>query len=108
MAQTRAGISAKQLERELGVHYKTAWRMFNKIRSELMSDNEDEGKLSGEVEVDETAWGGKPRRKMNPSEASQFRERKTTILGMVERKGRIRFIFRIRAALPTCAHPAAF
>lgn len=91
MTSTRCGISAKQLERELGVHYKTAWRMFNKIRSELMSDNEDEGKLSGEVEVDETAWGGKPRRKMNPSEASQFRERKTTILGMVERKGRIRF-----------------
>jgi transposase len=38
MSSTRCGISAKQLERELGVTYKTAWRMFHKIRSLLDQD----------------------------------------------------------------------
>ena len=54
MTSTRCGISAKQLERELGVHYKTAWRMFNQIRTELMND-EDEPQLRGKVEIDETS-----------------------------------------------------
>src|ERR1017187_944744 len=58
MSQTRCGISAKQLERELGVTYKTAWRMFNKIRSVLTEDGVN---LSGQVEMDETYVGGKPR-----------------------------------------------
>jgi transposase-like protein len=90
MTSTRCGISAKQLERELGVHYKTAWRMFNKIRNELMND-EGEQPLSGKVEVDETSWGGKPRRKFKTRrEVAAFVEAKTTVLGMVERGGRVR------------------
>jgi len=41
MASTRCGVSAKHLERELGVTYKTAWRMFNLIRNKLMADDGD-------------------------------------------------------------------
>ncbi len=89
IASTRCGISAKQLERELGVTYKTAWRMFNKIRNDLMTDEDDEP-LTGKVEVDETSWGGKPRRKMNYSDAARHREAKATVLGMIERQGRVR------------------
>lgn len=91
MTSTRCGISAKQLERELGVHYKTAWRMFNRIRNELMGEPELSLPLSGKVEVDETSWGGKPRRKLKTrKEIAAFREAKTTVLGMVERGGRVR------------------
>ena len=59
VTSTRCGISAKQLERQIGVSYKTAWRMLNKIRNQLMT--QDDEPLSGEVEVDETYFGGKPR-----------------------------------------------
>ena len=56
MAKTRCGVSAKQLEREIGVTYKTAWRMFKQIRSML-----DEGgsPFDGPVEVDEAYYGKK-------------------------------------------------
>jgi len=51
MASTRCGISAKQLQRETGVTYKTAWRMFKQIRSMLTDDVVLEG---SSVEADET------------------------------------------------------
>jgi transposase-like protein len=91
MTSTRCGISAKQLERELGVHYKTAWRMFNKIRNELMKD--DSGKLSGNVEIDETGMKGRRRgggRGLSRKEAALERERRVSVLGMVERGGRVK------------------
>ena len=92
MASTRSGISAKQLERELGVTYKTAWRMFHKIR-ELLAD--DEGPLQGEVEVDETWHGGKVNFKgrqghTGPVPGSHSLANKTPIVGAVERGGRVK------------------
>ncbi|MGZ6907737.1 MAG: transposase, partial [Acidimicrobiia bacterium] len=41
MSTTRCGISAKHIERELGVTYKTAWRMCNLIRAQLMDQDDD-------------------------------------------------------------------
>ena len=96
MTSTRCGISAKQLERELGVTYKTAWRMFNLIRNDLMDQDDDEP-LSGDVEVDETYVGGKPRNsdRLAPRELGWARDRhtgsdKATVFGAVERGGRVR------------------
>jgi transposase-like protein len=93
MASTRCGISAKQLEREIGVSNKTALRMFKQIRTIL--NDADERPLSGKVEVDETGVGGKPRasQRMNRKEAAHWRndpKNKTTVMGMVERGGQVR------------------
>ena len=57
MASTRCGISAKQIQRETGVTYKTAWRMFRQIRSLLSEPDDATGGRT--VEMDETYVGGK-------------------------------------------------
>jgi transposase len=97
MASTRCGISAKQLERELGVTYKCAWRIFNRIRNVAMADDGEQ--LRGDVEVDEASVDGKPRKKQGPpikrpetrSEAMKLRERsRATVFAAVERHGRIK------------------
>jgi transposase-like protein len=95
MASTRCGISAKQLERELGVTYKTAWRMFNLIRNEVMADD-DQGPLTGEVEADETWHGGKMRQTEKNRVAreggvrnGQYVKKRETVFAMVERGGRV-------------------
>jgi transposase len=84
MASTRCGVSAKQLERELGVTYKTAWRMFNKIRS-LMDQDESEP-FSGTVEVDEAYIGGKSIWRNRGLPVGDKATPKTMVLGMAERR----------------------
>jgi len=89
MSSTRCGISAKQLEREIGVTYKTAHRMFKQIRT-LLSDDGDEP-LSGDVEVDESSHGGKPRARVTRNRLGHLRRSyQPTIVAMVERRGRVR------------------
>jgi transposase-like protein len=86
ITSTRCGISAKQLGRELGVTYKTAWRIFKQIRSILA----DEGsQLSGKVEIDESYFGGKESNKHLSQRSRHHHLRKQPVLGMVERGGRV-------------------
>ena len=89
MASTRCGIAAKQLERELGVTYKTAWRMFQQIRSMLAEDITLEG---SSVEIDATFVGGKAKN-MHKAKRERLSGRgtvgKTAVLGMVERQGNV-------------------
>jgi transposase len=98
MASTRCGISAKQIEREIGVSYKTAWRIFNRIRSTLW---QDESTMTGTVEMDEAYFGGKLRQ----TDRNKFKhlegtakmqaaikagmDKKTPVFGMVERAGKV-------------------
>jgi transposase len=99
MTSTRCGISAKQLERELGVTYKCAWRIFHLIRNDLMAQTDEP--MTGAVEMDEMYVGGKPR----PSDPNAWAnlplpakraaakkwadQHRTPVFGMVERQGKV-------------------
>ena len=79
---SKHGVSGKELQRQLGVTYKTAWRMAALIR-EHMAAVDGEAPLGGEgkvVEVDETFVGGK-------TEGMDWRANKTVVMGMIERGG---------------------
>ena len=81
---TRNGVAAKELQRQLGVTYKTAWRMADEIRKHMATVDGDvqiggPGKI---VEADETYVGGEAR-----GAGSGFKKNKTVVFGMVERNG---------------------
>lgn len=78
-ASSRNGVSAKELERQLGVTYKCAWRMAKQIRK-LFRDSGDP--MGGIVEVDETYIGGQKKGKRG-----RGAESKTPVFGIVERQG---------------------
>ena len=86
ICEAKKGISAKQLERHLGVNYRTAWHLAHRIR-EAMQDGG--GFLTGTVEVDETYVGGKVRRKGKPFVK---KDKKDVVLGMIERGGKLRLV----------------
>lgn len=91
MTATRNGVSAKELQRQLGVTYKCAWRIGHQLR-ELMAARDasnNSGPLSGHVEIDETYVGGKLR-KHEGFGKGYYLKNKTTVFGMVERGGNLR------------------
>lgn len=81
---TRHGVSAKELQRQLGVTYKTAWRMGQLIRQHMADVDGDEpiGGFTKQVEIDETFVGGK-------EEGKGSTKNKTIVFGMMERGGDI-------------------
>lgn len=81
---SRHGVPAKELQRQLGVTYKTAWRMGHEIRKYMAAVDGDDD-LDGHVEVDETMVGG--RRK--GGKRGRGAPGKTVVFGMLERAGNV-------------------
>jgi len=84
---SRNGVAAKEVQRQLGVTYKTAWRMCHEIREYMggVDGNDIVGGPGEIVELDETYVGGKPR----GLGAGKISPNKMLVLGMMERGGNL-------------------
>src|SRR6266849_2587125 len=84
MIDAKKGMSAMQLQRHLGVNYRTAWYLAHRIREAM---NEPDGlKLTGMVEIDETYIGGKQRGHKGKL------KNKDVVIGIRQRKGPLRLV----------------
>jgi transposase-like protein/predicted RNA-binding Zn-ribbon protein involved in translation (DUF1610 family) len=94
---TRHGVPAKELQRQLGVSYETAWRMGHEIRKYIGTVDGDPpiGGRGAHVEIDETMIGGK-----RPGKRGRGAAGKTTVLGMMQRGGSLmtRVVANVRRA----------
>ena len=81
---TRHGVSGKEIQRSLGVTYKTAWRIGHQIR-DLMGKVDSFQVLKGHVEIDEAYIGGR----RPGGKRGRGAEGKTIVMGLKERGGRI-------------------
>lgn len=96
MCASKKGISAKQLERMLGVTYKTAWFMAHRIREAMTA--ELAGPLGGSgkiVEADETYWGSEGGSKADAKKANKRKpggvlKDSNKVVALVERGGKVR------------------
>lgn len=83
MCSSKKGISALQLQRELGLKsYQSAWHLAHRIRH-AMKEEPLQGMLSGKVEADEMYVGGKPR--YGAGDNVGRGTKKTAVAALVER-----------------------
>lgn len=83
---TRHGVSGKELQRQLGVTYKTAYRIGQQIRDLMAKTQTFDALLSGHVELDEAYVGGRK----SGGKRGRGAPGKTIVMGLAERNGRIR------------------
>jgi len=87
-SNAKSGVSSKELQRQLGVTYKTAWRILTLIRKALPQDKK--GFLSGNVEMDEAYFGGKGFGGKDSKNQREVMRNKSVVIGAVERGGNVR------------------
>lgn len=87
-SNAKSGISAKELERQLAVTYKTAWRILHLIRKALKQD----GKLTGDVEMDTAYFGGRFKSGKYNEKQKEAIAAKAVVMGAIERGGKARLL----------------
>ena len=85
---TRHGVSGKELQRQLGVTYKTAWRMGQQIRDLTSKAQGFDMLLAGHVELDEAYVGGR----RSGGKRGRGAAGKTIVMGLAERDGRMKAV----------------
>lgn len=86
-SNAKSGISAKTMERDLEITYKTAWRMLKLIREAL---KQSEDVLKGDVEMDAGYFGGRRYAGKNNEGQSKAIKAKAVVLAAKQRGGQIR------------------
>src|SRR6202790_5393691 len=81
LCESKKGMSACQIQRTLGVSYKTAWYLCHRIRSAMVETNKP--LLDGKVQMDETYVGGKGHKPGRPKD-------KEIVIGIRQRNGQLR------------------
>jgi hypothetical protein len=93
VVDAKKSISANQLKEHLGIgSYRTAWYMAHRIRKAMVEEAGPFNQLRGIVELDETYIGGKSKRRGISKRQKPLAERFDMVLGMRERKGRVKFV----------------
>ena len=92
IANAKNGVSSWEVHRAIGITQKSAWFLLHRIRLAMQTGTF--GKLSGEVEVDETFIGGKARNMHKDKRAEKIHGRggvgKAIVLGILERGGKVK------------------
>jgi transposase len=85
---TRHGVSGKELQRQLGVTYKTAYRIGQQIRDLTAKAQSFDALLSGHVELDEAYVGGR----RSGGKRGRGAPGKTIVMGLASRDGNMKAV----------------
>lgn len=87
---SKKGVSALQISREANISYKSALFLMHRVRYAMDNAPDAPPPMTGDIEVDETYVGGKPRKRNKEKNQGMYHTRKASVVAMVQRSGEVR------------------